>query len=73
MITRFREKYRWLSNFAEVSVMFEGGWYKSTEHAYQAAKSLDPEWRKFCQEATAGETKRGSREWLCYVRQMFYA
>lgn len=41
-IDDFRGLYRWLSNFHMVSVTFEGEVYPSTEHAYQAAKSLDP-------------------------------
>ena len=61
MITQFKDEYRWLINFVPVEVMFEGAWYKSTENAYQAAKSLDPEWRKFCQESTSGQAKRKSK------------
>lgn len=45
-IDDFRFKYRWLSNFHLVSIDYEGIVYPSTEHAYQAAKTLDVELRK---------------------------
>jgi ribA/ribD-fused uncharacterized protein len=62
MITRFIDEYRWLSNFVPVEVEFEGVKYSSVEHAYQAAKSEDPEWREFCAtELRPGKIKRGSR------------
>ena len=41
MINRFDEDYRFLSNFWLTPVIFEGDTYPSTEHAYQAAKTLD--------------------------------
>lgn len=37
----FFGKYRYLSNFHLAPVYFEGTLYPSTEHAYQAAKSVD--------------------------------
>ncbi|UTC29776.1 hypothetical protein BAJUN_01460 [Bajunvirus bajun] len=40
-ILEFRGKTRWLSNFHLVTVVHEGITYPSTEHAYQAAKTLD--------------------------------
>lgn len=39
-IIDFRGDYRWLSNFADASVEWEGRWFATTEHAYQAAKTL---------------------------------
>lgn len=42
IIDDFRYQYRWLSNFHVAEVYYEGLRYPSTEHAYQAAKSLDP-------------------------------
>lgn len=42
MIGRFQGSYRWLSNFAECVVRLDGVEYPTTEHAYQAAKTLDP-------------------------------
>lgn len=44
-ILGFFGEHRWLSNFWLASVTFEGAEYPSTEAAYQAAKSLDPEIR----------------------------
>lgn len=40
-INGFFGHYRWLSNFWPCKVYYEGMWYPSTEHAFQAAKSLD--------------------------------
>ncbi len=44
-IVRFKGEHRWLSNFAPVTVTLDGVRYPSVEHAYQAAKTLDPEER----------------------------
>jgi ribA/ribD-fused uncharacterized protein len=38
----FRGDYRFLSNFWPVEITYEGLTYPAVEHAYQAAKSLDP-------------------------------
>jgi len=38
-IVDFRGPYRWLSNFHLAEVYFEGHFYRSSEHAYQAAKA----------------------------------
>lgn len=44
MVTHFRDKYRFLSNFYPCEVWYgdsvNGATYPTTEHAYQAAKSL---------------------------------
>jgi len=45
-IAEFQGQYRFLSNFWPAEVHFEGLIYPSSEHAYQAAKSLDPAERK---------------------------
>lgn len=42
-IKGFFGDYRWLSNFEECKVFYEGLEYPSSENAYQAAKSLDAE------------------------------
>jgi len=42
MIKHFKDEYRFLSNFAPVRVEFEGATYASVEHAYVAAKTLNP-------------------------------
>lgn len=39
VINDFRGDYRWLSNFHECKVLYDGDVYPSTEHAYQAAKA----------------------------------
>jgi ribA/ribD-fused uncharacterized protein len=51
LINDFRGEYRFLSNFWKVDVDFEGTTYPSTEHAYQAAKFLDPKARQTVKEA----------------------
>lgn len=44
-ILGFFEAHRFLSNFHLWPITFESALYPSTEHAYQAAKTLDPEAR----------------------------
>jgi len=41
MISTFRGKYYFLSNFSPSLIPFYGIWYPTVEHAYQASKSLD--------------------------------
>lgn len=43
IVSEFRGPYRWLSNFHEVPIEFEGDTYPSTEAAYQAAKCANIE------------------------------
>ena len=63
-ITDFRDNipagnFKWLSNFYMVEVVYDGVTYKSTEHAYQAAKTLLPAERRTIQEASScGKSKR---------------
>jgi ribA/ribD-fused uncharacterized protein len=45
-ICGFTGAYRWLSNFAPVSVVYDGDTYPSIEHAYQAAKTTDRDYRR---------------------------
>lgn len=45
-ILGFFGDYRYLSNYQFVDVEFEGMKFRSTEHAYMAAKTLDLELRK---------------------------
>src|SRR5690242_861456 len=45
-IAEFQDEYRFLSNFFPAEVIYEGIMYPTSEHAYQAAKTLDPEQRK---------------------------
>lgn len=74
-ITRFQGDYRFLSNFWPASVQLDGVIYPTVEHAYQAAKSLDPTYRQdilACQ--TPGQAKRRSskvalrEDWTAEVR-----
>ena len=43
MIDRFWEQYRWLSNFWEVEIKFDGITYPSVEHYYVAMKVDEPQ------------------------------
>lgn len=45
-ICRFSEEFAFLSNFYPAPTQLDGVTYSSVEHAYQAAKSNDPEVRK---------------------------
>ena len=63
MITEFQGQYRWLSNFAASVIKYQGGIYRSVEHAYQSAKSDDPGWKLLCLTTDKpGDVKRASRE-----------
>lgn len=44
-ITEFRGDHRFLSNFVPAVVVLDGHEHPTVEHAYQAAKTFDPEWR----------------------------
>lgn len=58
-VTQFIKQYRFLSNFWETPVEFEGTVYPSAEHAYQAAKTLEPEYREsVLLTPTPGKAKR---------------
>ena len=48
VIDCFTGKYRWLSNFETISsgIILDGVFYSSTEHAYQAAKTFNPDERE---------------------------
>ena len=61
-IDSFQGEYRFLSNFYPAQVIFEGITYPTAEHAYQAAKSLDPNDRKEIAAAPSpAEAKRAGR------------
>jgi ribA/ribD-fused uncharacterized protein len=63
MITTFLSKHRFLSNFYESPVVYEGITYPSSEHAYQAAKSLDPVVRqRMANVSTPGKVKKAGRQ-----------
>lgn len=58
-IKGFFGEFRYLSNYDEQTpIVFEGETYKSTEAAYQAAKTLDLEDRKRFQNYGPGKSKR---------------
>jgi hypothetical protein len=58
-IDSFTGSYRWLSNFHPVEVKLDGVTYSSTEHAYQAAKTLNlTERRKVREAGKPGEAKK---------------
>lgn len=62
-IDHFTGKYRFLSNFWPSVVVYDGVFYPSTEHAYQASKTLDKETRKLIQAAaTPGLAKKMGRK-----------
>lgn len=62
-IRSFEGEYRFLSNFWPCQIPFEGIQYPSVEHAYQAAKTLDPEQRrKISLAQSAKDAKRLGRE-----------
>jgi len=61
IIGSFTGPMRFLSNFYPVEIVYEGLPYKSTEAAYQAAKSLDPGIRSSFCSALPGEAKRMGR------------
>lgn len=62
-IEDFRCEYKWLSNFELAEVELDGIKYPSTEHAYQAAKTLDPSLREAIRAAsTPGKAKRLGNE-----------
>lgn len=46
VIVSFRGEYSFLSIFHKCKVEFEGMTYPSVEHAFQAAKNPDPEYRR---------------------------
>jgi ribA/ribD-fused uncharacterized protein len=56
-INGFFGKWRFLSNFWECPITFEGLEYPSVENAYQAAKTLDIESRNKFQNITPKESK----------------
>lgn len=57
-ITQFRGEYRWLSNFHQAVVVFEGQLYPTVENAYQAAKTEDAGMRRIMQRVSPGEAKK---------------
>ena len=62
MIKEFKGKYRFLSNFYMIPVAYEGIEYPSSEHAFQAAKSLSETERRYIRKIKkAKEAKSAGR------------
>lgn len=62
MINSFSGEHRWLSNFWPAEVIYAGERYPTVEHAYVAAKTLNPIQRVSVLECeTPGEAKRLGR------------
>lgn len=58
----FADEFAFLSNFYPCEVLFDGVCYSTVEHAYQAAKTLDPEQRAMIQQLQwPGQAKRAGR------------
>jgi ribA/ribD-fused uncharacterized protein len=61
-ITSFTGPFRFLSNFYEADVLFEGAVYPSVEHAFQAAKTFDEDERQTIRlQMKPGDAKRRGR------------
>lgn len=62
MINSFSGEYRFLSNFFESRFEYEGISYTTAEHAFQQAKTLDPEWKQIIRSCpTPALAKRAGR------------
>lgn len=61
-IAEFQGEYRFLSNFYPAEVVYEGITYPTSEHAYQAAKTLEVnERKKIAAIATPADAKKAGR------------
>jgi ribA/ribD-fused uncharacterized protein len=73
----FVGNYAFCTNFYKADVVYEGILYPSTEHAYQAAKSLDPQFRLYVanvvilpgQAKHAGNNKLENQAVPCVLRK----
>lgn len=55
-------RYRWMSNFYGSPIVIDGTEYRTVEHAFQEAKTHDPEWKRIIRESrTPGDAKRMGR------------
>lgn len=71
IIDMFTGAYAVLSNFYPVTIIYEDIEYPSVEHAYQAAKTLDPDVRTLiAQFNSAGAAKKAGRK-IVNVRQLW--
>lgn len=61
-VLEFQGRHRFLSNFYPCSIVHDGIVYRSTEHAYQASKTLDVEVRRRIADCPSpGAAKRAGR------------
>lgn len=62
-INNFSGMYRFLSNFYIHAIKYDGDWYSSSEHAYQASKTLIPGERSRLRDTliSPGEAKKEGR------------
>ncbi len=73
IISRFRGKYRFFSNFADSPFVFEGLRYPTVEHAYQERKTLDTKQRVVIRMAsTPGIAARIGRSKSTILRPDWY-
>lgn len=64
------KNFRFMSNFHGAPVTYQGVLYKTSEHAYQAAKTNDVEWKKKITEAaTPSEARKLGNQ--CPMRDSF--
>lgn len=62
-IKQFTGKYAFLSNFYPATVTYEGDTYPTAEHAFQAAKTIDPAERAMIRaKPTPGKAKAAGRK-----------
>ena len=62
-ISKFAGQYDWLSNFYPCNITYEGISYSSSEHAYQAAKTVDvSERQKIAGLNSPGAAKKAGRK-----------
>jgi ribA/ribD-fused uncharacterized protein len=62
VINRFIGEYAFLSNFYHAKASYENVWYPTSEHAYQASKTINSKERRAIRLAkTPGEAKRLGR------------
>ena len=57
-ITSFHGPHAFLSNFAASPVVLDGETYPTVEHAFQAAKTFDPEQRQMIRDANTPATAK---------------
>jgi ribA/ribD-fused uncharacterized protein len=67
VIRRFTKEtgYEFLSNFHPSTIRFEGHLYPTVEHAYQAAKSLDPKVREIIRNAKSPSEAKKLGQGIC--------